>query len=180
MTRRTRRGAVRWGILLFGLLVVGALVGLLYQGFGKDPHALPSTLEGRTAPPFQLVTMDGRPVSLEGLQGKPVVLNFWATWCVPCAQEHAILQEGARAYSKQGVVFLGVLYNDKPDLAAGFLEKRGSAYPTLLDPTGSTAVDFGVSGVPETFFIDPDGVIARKVTGPVSTSVLVTAIEEML
>ncbi|MCB9794076.1 MAG: redoxin domain-containing protein [Alphaproteobacteria bacterium] len=160
-------------------MIIGGLVGLLASGFGKNPNAIPSTLEGSPAPAFALQSFEGEEVSLAALRGKPVMLNFWASWCVPCAQEHQILVEASKAYGRD-VIFLGVLYSDTQENGEGFLAKRGHGFPTLLDPDGRTAVDYGVTGVPETFFIDRQGRIARKVTGPLSGPVLVTALEEVL
>lgn len=171
---------MNWKVLGAGALMVVPLVWLLAQGFGRDPRALPSVLEGRRAPDFSLVTLEGEPVSLASLKGKPVVLNFWATWCTPCAVEHPTLLEAARRYEPRGVVFLGVLYGDEPDKARDFLTKRGAAYPTLVDPEQHTAIDFGVAGVPETFFLDGNGQIVRKVSGPVSVDVILETLEPML
>lgn len=173
-----KRGAVRWGILVLGLALVGGLVALLGSGFGTNPNAIPSTLEGSPAPSFTLQSFGGETVDMAALQGKPVVLNFWASWCVPCLQEHKTLVEASRAFG-QDVVFLGVLYSDTEENGEGFLAKHGQAYPTLLDPSGRTAVDYGVTGVPETFFIDRQGTIVRKVTGPLSGPVLIAALEEV-
>lgn len=178
--RARRAGGVRWGILAAGMALVLPLLWILYSGFGKDPHALPDVMTGTPAPAFSLVTLDGEPVALEGLRGKPVVLNFWATWCAPCAQEHPVLLAGARRYQDKGVVFLGVLYGDTPEKARDFVARKGQAYPTLVDPEGRTAIDFGVAGVPETYFIDTQGNIARKIAGPVSMPVLMETVEGML
>lgn len=173
-----KRGAVNWGILILGLALIGGLVGLLASGFGTNPNAIPSTLEGSPAPAFTLQSFDGETVSLAELEGKPVVLNFWASWCVPCLQEHRTLVEASQAFGKD-VVFLGVLYSDTEENGRKFLTKHGQGFPSLLDPTGRTAVDYGVTGVPETFFLDAEGKIARKVTGPLSGPVLVAALDEV-
>lgn len=171
---------MNWKILGAGALVVIPAVWFLGKGFGVDPRALPSVLEGKPAPGFSLTTLEGEATSLDALRGSPVVLNFWATWCVPCLQEHPLLLEGARRYQDRGVVFLGVLYGDEADKANAYLKKHGKAYPTLLDPAQRTAIDYGVGGVPETFFIDRQGQIVRKVSGPVSPDVLVTTLEALL
>lgn len=171
---------MNWKVWFAGMLLTVPLIVLLATGFGKDPHALPSTMETKPAPAFSLVTLEGDPVTLAELRGKPVVLNFWATWCGPCAQEHPTMIEAAHRYEPRGVVFLGVLYGDEPEKAASFLLKNGSAYPTLIDATQRTAIDYGVAGVPETFFIDPQGRIARKVVGPVSPDQVVETLEAML
>ena len=164
-------------ILVGGLALAVALVALLASGFGRDPHALPSMLESHPAPPFALVDLDGKPWDLASLRGRPVVLNFWSTWCQPCKLEHPLLQEAARATPE--VVWLGVLYGDEPEKARRFLASGGSTYPTLVDPEGRVAIDYGVTGVPETFFVDADGVILRKVTGPLSGPALAELLGRM-
>lgn len=175
-----RRGPSLW-ILAVGLVALIPLVYVLGSGFGKDPHAIPDAMTGEVAPSFELVTLDGEPVALEDLAGRPVVLNFWSTDCSGCRIEHPILQQGAAGYGPRGVVFLGVSFGDEDlNLVRAFLKKHGNAYPTLVDPGGSTAVDYGVAAVPETFFISGDGQIGRKVSGPVSAEVLTMTLEGML
>lgn len=163
---------MNWKVLLCGLIGIGLLVTVLAVPIikGTDPHALPSVMEGRKAPAFELESLDGKQWTSEALLGKPVVLNFWATWCGPCAQEHPALLAAARQF--QDVVFLGVLYGDEPVKAQRYLARAGAAYPTLVDPAQRTAMDFGVGGVPETFFIDREGRIAKKVALPLSRSEL--------
>lgn len=172
---------MNWKVLVIGALVVLPLVGVLAMGFGKDPRALPSVLEGRPAPGFALKTMDsGEVVDLASLRGKPVVLNFYSSWCVPCAQEHPWLVKTAPSYQARGVTFLGVVYNDEVVNMKAFLRRYGEAYPTLLDPGQRTAMDYGVAGVPETFVIDAEGRIARKFTGPVVPDEFIAALEALL
>ena len=169
-----------WLILPLGLAVLVPFLWVLWSGFGKDPHAVPDAMTGQAAPAFSTVTLDGEPLALEDLRGRPVVLNFWSTWCIPCKTEHPVLQAGAATYGPRGVVFLGVLYGDEVPKARAFLKDNGEAYPTLDDPEGAMAVDYGVAGVPETFFIDPEGRIVRKVSGPLTSSVLTETLEPML
>jgi cytochrome c biogenesis protein CcmG/thiol:disulfide interchange protein DsbE len=171
------QAGVNWKVLGFGLAMIAALVWVLASGFGKDPHALPSVLEGRPAPAFSLVDLDGQPVSLSDFAGRPVVLNFWATWCGPCAFEHPVLLEGARAYPE--VAFLGVIYGDTVEAANVFLKNRGNAYRHLQDPGQHTAIDYGVAGVPESFFLSGDGTIVSKFTGPLNRPALVSAVEQI-
>jgi cytochrome c biogenesis protein CcmG/thiol:disulfide interchange protein DsbE len=172
-----RRSRVNWTVVAIGAAIVVPLVAILYSGFGNDPHALPSMLEGRAAPTFSVKTLDGQDVGLQGLAGTPVVLNFWSTWCQPCKIEHPWLQESARAFPD--VHFYGVLYGDEPAKAKVFLKRNGSAYPTLEDPGGRMAIEYGVAGVPESFFIDRQGVIRHKFSGPIPPDLLQSYIAEL-
>src|SRR5262245_5311791 len=109
------------------------LLGVLLVGLGCDPHMMASPLVGRPAPAFELQPVGGGPkVSLQSLRGKPVVLNFWATWCVPCFDEHPVLTRGAAELGGQAV-FLGVVYEDEESKVQEFLKEQGGAYPSLLD-----------------------------------------------
>jgi len=157
---------INYAVLGGGLLLVVPLVAILASGFGNDPRALPDTMTGKPAPPFELVTNEGETVSLASLKGKPVVLNFWSTWCQPCKLEHPYLQQAA-VYNPD-VAFYGVLYSDDPRKAKIYLAREGSTYPVLLTETDRLAIEYGVTGVPETFFIDKDGIIVHKEAGPLS------------
>ena len=150
-----------------GLGFVVPLLFVLIMNLGRDPHSVRSPLVGRPAPPFTLMPVGGGPpVSLESLRGKPIVLNFWATWCAPCMQEHPALTGVAAARSD--VVFLGVVYQDEEARIQEFQRRYGSAYPSLVDPEGKTAIAYGIAGVPETFFIDTKGTIVSKISQALS------------
>lgn len=159
-------------LLFGGLAATFLLIAVLASGFGREPHHLRSPLVGREAPPFALPRVDGKgAISLQSLRGKPTVLNFWATWCQPCMQEHHVLQEGAlRAGSR--FQFVSVVYEDEPEKITRFLASSGSTYPALVDHEGRTAIAYGVYGVPETFFIDAKGQIIAKYPGPLSPRLL--------
>jgi len=153
-------------VLLVGLAVVVPLVAVLVANLGRKPHAIGSPLVGRAAPEFVLRPLDGgEPVTLASLRGRPVVLNFWATWCVPWLEEHPLLVSAARGLGERAR-FVGVIYEDGEEQVRGFLARQGSAYSSLLDPGSRTAIAFGVFGVPETYFIDAEGRIAAKHIGP--------------
>ncbi len=154
------------GILIGGLVVVGALVAVLYSGFGHDPRAIKSPLIHRTAPDFSLERVDGKgTLSLAQLEGKPAVINFWATWCDPCKEELPVLLQAARG--AKGVQFVGIVYEDDPANIENALARHGgAAYPTLIDKGGHAAIAYGVAGVPETFFLDRTGHIVAKFPGP--------------
>jgi cytochrome c biogenesis protein CcmG, thiol:disulfide interchange protein DsbE len=153
-------------VLAAGLFVVVPLLAILILNIGRDPHAFNSPMIGRPAPAFTLQPAGGgAPVSLAALRGRPVVINFWATWCVPCFEEHGVLAAAARE-AGEGVQFLGVIYEDDEDRVGEFLSRQGKAYPSLMDDDGKTAMAYGIYGVPETFFVDAQGRIAAKYTGP--------------
>jgi cytochrome c biogenesis protein CcmG, thiol:disulfide interchange protein DsbE len=155
-------------VLTTGVLITAAVVGLLFLGLGKNPNEIRSPLIGRAAPSFALREAGtGRPVDIAQYRGKPVVINFWATWCGPCWEEHPVLVAGARAHPD--VQFLGVVFQDTEDKILGFLEQRGSSYPTVVDDRGKTAIAYGVAGVPESFFLDANGVIVAKYSGPLNS-----------
>jgi cytochrome c biogenesis protein CcmG/thiol:disulfide interchange protein DsbE len=169
---------VKWPILVIGAVLVAGLLGLLASGFGHNPMAVPDERTGDPAPAFVLQDLDGRTWDYRQLAGKPVVVNFWSTWCGPCKYEHPLLLEAARVYPD--VVFLGVVYSDDPDKARRYLEDEGQAYAHLVDPDGRIAIDYGVGGVPETFFIDRSGQIVQKVAAPLVPAVLGPALEQIL
>jgi len=169
-----------WPILLVGLAGTVFLLLVLASGFGKDPRVVSDGLVGKMAPDFSLDTLEGQSISLTDVHGNPAVINFWATWCEPCKTEYPALVSAALNYKPRGVVFLGVLYNDDLDAGRRFASTRGSAFPTLYDSTQRISVDYGVSGVPETYVLDRDGRIHDKIIGPVSPGELESILEELL
>lgn len=159
-------------VLIVGVIIAAVLVAILFAGLGKDPSAIRSPLIGKPAPGFALREVGtNRTVDLAQFRGKPVVLNFWATWCGPCWEEHPVLVANARML-QPNVQFLGVVFQDKEDKILGFLNQRGSSYPTVVDEAGKTAIAYGVGGVPETYFVDANGVIRAKYAGPMSPDIL--------
>jgi cytochrome c biogenesis protein CcmG/thiol:disulfide interchange protein DsbE len=155
-------------VLLVGIVITAALLGVLYFGLGKDPQHIDSPLIGRLAPSFALKAVgSGETIDLARYRGKPVVLNFWATWCRPCWEEHPTLTATAKSVGDQ-VQFVGVVFQDDESKIVDFLRERGWAYPTLVDEKGKTAIAYGVGGVPETFFLDRKGNIVAKFEGPMS------------
>jgi cytochrome c biogenesis protein CcmG/thiol:disulfide interchange protein DsbE len=168
-------------ILIAGIVAASALVALLAAGFGRDPKAVPFVLKGRAAPPFVLQRLDGQgAISVEGLAGRPAVINFWSTNCQGCKAEHALMQRAAQVYGAKGVPFVGVLYGEDPEIGRRYLRLVPSVYPTVIDPGGASAVDYGVAAVPETFFLDGDGKIVRKMTGQMSETVMVETMKSLL
>jgi cytochrome c biogenesis protein CcmG/thiol:disulfide interchange protein DsbE len=117
---------------------------------------------------------------LADLAGRPVVVNFWASWCQPCRDEAEVLERFAQEYGPRGVAFVGVNVWDSADKARAFLAEYAVSYPNGLDAGGGAAIDFGLTGLPETFFVDREGRIVRKFIGPVTDRVLRAAVEELL
>ncbi len=160
--------ALRWIIVPLLVVPVG---WLLLTGFGRDPRAIASPLIGRPAPAWSLETLDGRTLASSDLAGQPYVVNFWASWCIPaCVDEHPVLAaNGAR----DDVAIVGVLYQDVEGDAEAFLARYGDAgYPHLLDPSGGLAIDFGVTGPPETFFVDAAGIVRARQFGPLTDATM--------
>ena len=155
---------MNWRRTWIGVLLVLPFIGLLALGFGTDPHAVPFVLKGEDAPSFNLQSLEGEAVGLKDYRGKPIVMNFWASWCEPCKLEHQLLQNAARRFAEEGV-FLGVVYQDTPEAAQQFLARHGNQMTQLLDPESKTAIDYGVSGVPESFFINRQGKVIHKEPG---------------
>jgi len=156
---------VRWWKVVLVLGAVGGVVTLLAYGFTTDPRAIPSILTGQPAPDFSLTLFDGRTVRLSDFRGKVVFLNFWASWCPPCRVEAPLLEQSWQRYKGQGVVFLGVDIQDTEEAARRFIQEFGITYMNGRDPKNRIAIDYGVYGIPETFFIDRDGQITYKHIG---------------
>jgi cytochrome c biogenesis protein CcmG/thiol:disulfide interchange protein DsbE len=161
---------VNWRILGPGLTVVLLLLGLFAWSFGRQVKEVSDSHEGEPAPPFVLVDLDGKQWRLDELEGTPVVLNFWSTWCGPCKYEHPLLQQAQTAHPD--IRFLGVIYSDEPIKVERYLERVGTTYPHLVDTGNRVAIDYAVQGVPETFFIDRQGIIRHKKSGPLGATEL--------
>ncbi len=156
----------RWLPVLVASLLVAAFGTALLRGNGEPK----SPLVGKPAPAFSLVTLDGRPFDLKNYLGRPVILKFWASWCVPCRQEAPLLGEFAREATN--LTMVGVVFSDRPDPARAFVKEFAAPYMNVLDPQSSVAIDYGVSGIPETFFIDAQGIIQQKHSGPFTRDAL--------
>ncbi len=170
---------MRWKKLFWPASALPVL-GLLAYGLTRDPNIIASPLPGKLAPEFALETLEARPLSLADLRGQVVVLNFWASWCLACEAEHPYLVEAEHKYSDQDVQIVGVIYQDSRSNAERYIRKMGGSWPNLVDPGSRVAIDYGVYGVPETFFIGRDGIIAYKQIGPVDRRVLDTWILRLL
>lgn len=183
----------KWSPIGLGLLILltVAAVWLADRNSGdddlQDPSASTTTGElqdPRPAPNFEFALLNGDgTVSLDELEGKTVVLNFWASWCHPCREEMPALQESWEAHQGDDVVFVGVgAKNDKQGEAEAFVEEYGITYPIGRDTEGGDSLsgqiekDYGIFGYPATFFITPDGMINQIVFSPIDTDELETYI----
>jgi len=157
-------------LLPLGLFV--ALLGFLYIGLGLNPREVPSPLIGKPAPAFKLTQLHApdKQFVREDMLGQVWLLNVWASWCVSCREEHAVLTELAKTKT---VPILGLNYKDKPAEARAWLKQFGDPYAlSVSDIDGRVGIDYGVYGVPETFVIDKAGVIRHKHIGPVTDEAL--------
>jgi cytochrome c biogenesis protein CcmG/thiol:disulfide interchange protein DsbE len=135
----------RTALLVGGLISLPLLV-FLGLGFRTDPKVIESPLLGQPAPDFELLDLEGDTVSLEALRGRPVVVNFWATWCQPCIVEHPVLVRTAERWQGRAH-FLGVIYHDEQSAIERFLARRGAWGSTLVDPVSAVAIRYGVYGM---------------------------------
>ncbi len=154
--------------MLIPAVITVPVIALLYYGMQRDVRNVESPLPGRAAFDFTAPTLDGDTISLADLKGKVVVLNFWASWCIACIDEHRVFVDAERYYADQDFEILGVVYQDGPANAQRWMRQRGGNWPSLIDDKSRIAIDYGVYGVPETYFISREGQIAYKQIGPVS------------
>jgi cytochrome c biogenesis protein CcmG, thiol:disulfide interchange protein DsbE len=127
---------------------------------------------GTPAPALRLPGLDGRPVDLAALRGRPVVVNFWATWCEPCVREFPLLRQAAAAHRADRLAVVGVLTSDRPAAARDFVRAYGATWPVGLDPAATTAGRWGAVGLPHTYFVRPDGTLASHQLGELTRPAL--------
>lgn len=184
---------MNWKRAAIGTAAIAPLVGLLAFGMTRDPKEIHSPLPGRDAPDFALAVMpvqvpDGAPepastdtVRLADRRGRIQVVNYYASWCLACRDEHPVLSAMAPRYADRGVDFVGILYKDSPSAMRRWIaEMGGQTYPALLDPSSRSAIDYGLYGVPETVFIGADGRVVKKHIGPVTAQVLVSTLDSLI
>ncbi len=178
----SRRSVGTW--VAVGLVLIVIVFGAVFASrFGRDPDLVASPLIGQQAPALDLPLLESTgSLELADLEGDIVVVNFWASWCTGCRVEHDALLAAAAAYRDAGVSFLGILHQDRPPTGIRFLDEfgRGDPYRYVLDEGSRAGIEFGVLGLPTTFFLDRAGTIVGQVNGPVSLDVLVRTIEAIL
>lgn len=148
-------------------------LSVLAYGLTANPRAIPSPLVGRDAPAFALPRFeDGAEMRLADLRGRIVIVNFWASWCVPCRDEVPALEAVWRRHRDAGVTVVGVNIQDRRSAAGEFLMTTRPSYPNVIDGTGATSIAYGIYGVPETFVIDRDGRIRARHVGAITAETL--------
>lgn len=164
-TRKRRRAP--WIVAALAVPVLAVVAALTADQFSAT-RSVESPLLGRPAPAALARTIDGETVDLADYRGRWVLVNFFATWCVPCREEHDDLLRWHIRHERSGdATVIGVIYSDSVEAVRQFREEEGGEWPMLVDDDGRIALEFGVAGVPESFLVDPDGVIVSKVVGGV-------------
>ena len=159
------RSVLVWQIII-GVVIAFFLVILAWRLIQTDRSQHRASGE---APPFEFTTFDGETINSDDLRGRGVVLNFWASWCDPCRDEAALLEAYSQLEQENDIVFLGLDYLDQEPAALAYLEQFGVTYPSGPDLQSDAARRYGIKGVPETFFIDPEGQITEIVIGPITS-----------
>lgn len=168
-------------VLTIAAAVVAVVVGAMATRFGTDPKAVSSPLVGTPVADLELPYLEGEgSVKLADARGDILVVNFWASWCLPCRSEHPLLVDAARRWESAGVRIVGIVYQDSVDNATSFLDQYGRGFEYVTDEGGKAAIAFGVFGIPETFFVDRTGLIAGVVRGPIDGAALESALEKLL
>ena len=172
----------RWKIILPLLLSMAALISILAWGMLNQSSATSQSgagVLGEPAPNFTVSTFSGETFDLADYRGSPVIINFWASWCGPCRIEAPELEQAWRRFGEEGVVFIGVNVQDFDDSALSFIEEFNITYPNGPDEEGLATIDYGVGGIPVTFFIDQDGMVARRFVGSMNQAQLSVWINEL-
>jgi cytochrome c biogenesis protein CcmG/thiol:disulfide interchange protein DsbE len=174
-----RRYPIRWAALSIGTVVVIAFTLVFAGGLAREPTLVKSRLIGRPAPQFDAPGLDGGRVATADYAGQVYIVNFWASWCVPCREEAPYLEDFARRWEGR-VTLIGVVYNDLASAARDFRDEFGLSYPQVLDEDASIAVSFGVRGIPETYVIAPDGTVKAALIGAVGPRTLDEVLAQVL
>ena len=174
---------IAFAILLFAVIVGAfAIVSMLESGFDLAGTPLSNTelaMVGEPAPDFKFLSEQGHELLLSDFAGTPIVLNFWASWCPPCRMEKPHFQQAFDYYGNE-VKFI-ILNVDEPiDVVRAYMDEEGFSFPVYFDELREGAAAFSVTGVPETFFIDADGIVNSRFLGAINFDTIEHAIQEML
>jgi cytochrome c biogenesis protein CcmG/thiol:disulfide interchange protein DsbE len=171
---------IPWGQIAIFALVLGLLALVAFQMRRNGPLAAGPVGAGEMAPPFEITTFDGQTLKLADLRGQVVVVNFWASWCIPCEQEAAELENTWRRYKDKGVVFIGVDYVDTETAAKAFMQRFDITYPNGPDLGTRISQAYRIKGVPETYVVDKTGRLAFVKIGPFQQGEMAGVIEPLL
>jgi cytochrome c biogenesis protein CcmG/thiol:disulfide interchange protein DsbE len=164
-------------------LVVGAVLPLVllaaWVAFALSGGSSGARI-GTEAPAFAAADLEGNPLRLADLRGRPVIVNFWASWCGPCVDEFPLLREAAAAHEADGLAVVGIVFRDNSEAARRFMARMGAAWPAAMDPGEEIAEAYGIYGPPETFFIDADGVVVARQFGVLSRADLDRHLDRLL
>jgi len=180
MTTTQPRTIHWWQFMLVGILMFMFI--LFAAGLGRDTKLLPSPLIGKPAFAFDIRKLGSKErIKLDDFKGKVLIMNYWASWCASCRDEHHVLLGGAKAYANnKSIQFLGINHKDTDEAADSFLERMGRfPYPSGVDAQGRLALEFGVYGMPETFFISKSGIVGAKHIGPLTAEILNAKIKQV-
>jgi cytochrome c biogenesis protein CcmG, thiol:disulfide interchange protein DsbE len=186
ISKRHRR---RRKMLIFGvvsLVNVGLIAFLLIQLLTPAATPVPDPIVGHPAPDFSLAVLGPATgkgaLSLSDFKSKPIVLNFWASWCAPCKEELPLLESTWKQMQAQGkdVIFVGIDFQESSSAAASFLQQNGITYPAVLDANGSVASKYGITSLPDTFFINRNGTVISKELREITAQVLSSNLQLIL
>lgn len=166
LRRLSRRHLVLAAVVPIGVLtVLGALL------ISRLPVTSPTAV-GNQAPDFSLADLDGNPIHLADLRGRPVIVNFWASWCGPCVEEFPLLSEAAVRHADEGLAVIGIVWRDRSEAAREFMARNGASWVAAMDPGERVGREYGILGPPETYFIGRDGTIVARQIGQITAASL--------
>ena len=180
------RNSNRWITIMTTLLILGAVwtfMSRVREPFSQQPGPPPNPKEGFAAPDFTLDTLEGGQLTLSELRGHPVVLNLWASWCLPCRSEMPAIEKAYQRYKDSGlrVIGLNMTSQDSESNAKAFVQELGLTFPIVLDRDGSARARYQLLGLPSTYFIDRQGIIRSVIVGgPMSEATIQSNIEDLV
>jgi cytochrome c biogenesis protein CcmG/thiol:disulfide interchange protein DsbE len=150
-------------------LILAALLGAYLVS--RIPAVAPTAI-GNATPDISVADLDGNPIRLADLRGRPLIINFWASWCGPCVEEFPLLREAAARHTGDGLVVIGIVWGDRSEAARDFMARNGATWASAMDPGEQVSRDYGILGPPETYFIGRDGIIRARQIGQISAASL--------